>query len=127
MKKAVLITMMVMFFTSVSFASETETNPNNSREFVATSTVSPFIKGIVNGDLKFVEKMIEFGIDVNQESGKTGMTPLMYAARYNKTAIIEMLVKEGAEVKIKSKQGFSAKKYAELSNAKDAMALLEKL
>jgi len=125
MKKTMLITMMLVFVTTVSFASETKTNPNNDIENIVQPKVSPFVWGIVKGDLEFIKKMIAFGSDVNEESG--GMTPLMYAARYNKTDIIKLLVQRGAKVNVKNAKGFNAVRFAELSNAKEAMVLLENM
>jgi ankyrin repeat protein len=80
---------------------------------------------IVKGDLEIVKKLIELGSDVNEKSD--GMTPLMYAARYNRTDIIKVLVKNGANIKTRDKKGNTAMKFAKLSNAQDAVALLEKL
>ena len=74
-------------------------------------------------DIDTVKRMIELGEDVNKKS--LGMTPAMFAARYNKAEVLQLLIKKGADLKIKSKQGFSVKKYAELSNATDALAVIE--
>jgi len=69
--------------------------------------------------------MIELGSDVNQKS--LGMTPLMYAARYNRVEIMKLLIDEGANVKTRDKKGYTAMKFAELSNAKEAVALLKEV
>jgi len=91
----------------------------------AKAKVSPICLAVAKGNLEAVKIMIEFGSDVNEISG--GITPLMYAARYNRTDIIKILVAQGADIKIKNYQGFDAMKFAELSNAKEAMSLLKKL
>lgn len=85
--------------------------------------ITSFCKAIVKGDYDTVKSLIALGEDVNQKS--LGMTPAMFAARYNKVEILELLIKNGADLKIKSNQGFSVKKYAELSNATDALSVLE--
>ncbi len=85
--------------------------------------ISSFCMAIVKGDFDTVERLIELGEDINQKS--LGMTPAMFAARYNKAQILELLIEKGADLKIRSNQGFSVKKYAELSNAIDALAILE--
>jgi len=85
--------------------------------------ISSFCMAIVKGDYSTVKSLIALGEDVNQKS--LGMTPAMFAARYNKGEILELLIENGADLKIKSNKGFSVKKYAELSNATDALAILE--
>jgi ankyrin repeat protein len=85
--------------------------------------ISSFCKAIVEGDYDTVKRLIDLGEDVNQKS--LGMTPAMFAARYNKADILELLIEHGADLKMRSNRGFSVKKYAELSNATDALAVLE--
>ncbi len=85
--------------------------------------ISSFCMAIVKGDYNTVKSLISLGEDVNQKS--LGMTPAMFAARYNKVEILELLIENGADLKIKSNKGFSVKKYAELSNATDVLAILE--
>lgn len=86
--------------------------------------LSPFCKAIVQGDAQTVQKLIDLGADVNEKS--LGLTPAIFAARYNKAEILQMLISNGADLSIKGdKQGFTARKYAELSNAKEALAVLD--
>ncbi len=92
-------------------------------ENIKNVDISSFCKAIVKGDYDTVKSLIALGEDVNQKS--LGMTPAMFAARYNKADILELLIENGANLKIISNNGFSVKKYAELSNATDAMAVLE--
>ncbi len=125
MKKTVLATLLVMCITSVSLATETNVTTTSYNYDLTAYKTSPFCMAIVKGDLETVKKLIEFGSDVNQKSD--GMTPLMYAARYNRADIIKLLVKNGANIKTKDSKGYTAMKFAKQSNAKDAIALLEKL
>jgi ankyrin repeat protein len=125
MKKTVLTTLLIMCVTSVSLATETDVTTASHNYDLTTYKVSPFCMAIVKGDLEFVKKTIELGSDVNQKSA--GMTPLMYAARYNRTEIIKVLVNNGANIKTRDSKGYTAIKFAKLSNAYDAIALLEKL
>lgn len=85
--------------------------------------VSTFCKAIMQGDLETVKRLIELGENVNQKS--LGMTPSIFAARYNKAEILKLLISKGADLKIRCDKGFTAKRYAELSNAKEALAVLE--
>ncbi len=127
MKKTVLATLVVMFITSVSFATVVNMATDSHKHDLTSIKVkvNPFCMAIVKGDLGAVKKMIELGSDVNEKS--EGMTPLMYAARYNRVDIIRVLVKKGANIKTKDSKGYNAMKFAKLSNAKEAIALLEEL
>ena len=98
-----------------------ETVPELS--ITATYDVNPFCKAIMAGDLDTVKKLIELGADVNEKS--VGMTPAMFAARYNKPEILQVLIEDGADLKAKSDKGYTAKKYAEMSNASDALEVIE--
>ena len=126
MKKTVIISALAL---GVSFASlNATTTPANmdALEVVKTKpSVSPFCMSIVKGDIETVRKLIELGADVNEKSN--GMTPAMYAARFNKVEILKLLVAKGADLKVRSEKGLKAIKYAELSNAKEALAYLEGL
>ncbi|WP_343487725.1 ankyrin repeat domain-containing protein [Allomuricauda sp. d1] len=85
--------------------------------------LNSFCNAIIKGDVETVKKMIELGEDVNRKS--LGMAPIHFAARYNKAEILELLIENGADVKKKCDKGYTAMKHAELSNATDAIAVLE--
>ncbi|WP_299441706.1 ankyrin repeat domain-containing protein [uncultured Aquimarina sp.] len=125
MKKTIVTALMILFISSVSFASEERMAIDSHDYELITYKVSPFCMAIVKGDLDTVKKMIELGSDVNEMSD--GKTPLMYAARYNRVDIIKLLVKKGANIKARDRKGNTAMKFAKLSNAKEAIALLEEL
>ena len=110
--------------TSAIMANDTITTMNTSTyEMFRTVELSSFCKAIMQGDFDTVKKFIELGEDVNKKS--MGMTPAIFAARYNKAEILELLIANGANLKIKSDKGYSVKKYAELSNATDALRVIE--
>ena len=110
--------------TSAIMANDTITTMNTpTYEMFRTVELSSFCKAIMQGDLDTVKKLIELGEDVNKKS--MGMTPAIFAARYNKAEILELLIANGANLKIKSDKGYSVKKYAELSNATDALRVIE--
>lgn len=100
-------------------------NPATTSINVKNLDVSSFCKAIMQGDIETVQKLIDLGgEDVNQKS--LGMTPpAIFAARYNKAEILQLLIDHGADLRIKSDKGFSVKKYAELSNATEALQVLE--
>lgn len=84
--------------------------------------VSSFCKAIMQGDIDTVKKLIALGEDVNQKS--LGMAPIHFAARYNQPEILKLLIENGANIKQRSDKGYTAKKYAELSNATEALEVL---
>ncbi|WP_299326128.1 ankyrin repeat domain-containing protein [uncultured Maribacter sp.] len=125
MKKVILtLSMVVLTIGTTVLAAENETlAPMNSIELVSRADISSFCKAVIQGDLETVKRLIDLGEDVNQKS--LGMTPAMFAARYNKVAVLEMLIINGADLKTQSSQGYTAKRYAELSNASEALKLIE--
>ena len=84
--------------------------------------VNSFCKAVIKGDIATVRKLIELGEDVNQKS--LGMTPAIFAARYNKAEILRLLIENGADIRIRSDRGYSITKYAESANAKDALLVI---
>jgi len=84
--------------------------------------LSTFCMAVVKGDIKTVEAMIERGARVNEQSN--GMTPLHYAARYNRPEIAKLLIENGASLEIKSSNGMTAAQVAEASNASDVLTVL---
>jgi ankyrin repeat protein len=124
MKKSIIyLGLALVAFANASFASQ-NVSPKNKMEYIFNSN-TPLCLAIVKGDLETVKKFIEYGTDVNQTSN--GMTPLMFAARYNKVEILKILITNGAKVDTKDSRGFTALKYAMISNAADAASYLEKI
>lgn len=121
--KKVVLTICVFFF--AFNISKAETLKNFSEPTTLNYLeVSPFFKLIRSGNFEAVKAMIDSGVDVNKKS--FGLTPLMYAARYNKAKIAGLLIKNGANLKLTSKQGYTALKFAQLSKAVDAIAVIKK-
>jgi len=126
MRKTVFIIAVAMGLTAPSlYATNRTLTSNHTFEVVSNPDISTFCMAIVKGDLETVTKLIELGADVNEVS--LGLTPAMYAAKYNKVDILKVLIKEGANLKKRSDKGFTAKRYAQLSNAKDALKYIESL
>lgn len=92
------------------------------KTIVKYDNVSTFCKLIRAGNFEAVKAMVENGTDINRKS--TGLTPLMFAARYNKTDIVKLLIDKGAKLKVKSDNGFTALEYAKMSKAHDAYKLI---
>ena len=127
MKKTIL---MIALIVGASFTTANATERNiesakTSNKVTVTKIVkvNPFCVAISKGDFETVKKMIQFGEIVNKTSN--GKTPLMYAARYNRVKIINLLLENGAEVDIKDKGGRTAVDYAKISKALKAKKILE--
>lgn len=95
-----------------------------SDEKTKTSKVAPISLAIVKNDYARVENFIASGSSVEVKGKTTGMTPIMYAARYNNVELIKLLVVNGAKVQETSKYGLTALEYAEHANANDAATYL---
>ncbi len=122
MKKSILyLSVTLLTFSTATFASSVAITPMNVTSFYAKNT--PLCIAIQKGEIDIVKKLIEYGADVNEKS--FGMTPLMVAARYNKVEIMKLLISNGAISTTKDEKGFTALKYAELSNAIGAIELLK--
>nr|WP_199000428.1 ankyrin repeat domain-containing protein [Flavobacterium sp. ASV13] len=111
-------------FANVSTASNQKSFVKPQME-VAYDFTSPLTVAVSKGDLDFVKKLIEYGADVNEIS--EDLSPLMIAARYNKVDILKVLLANGANPSSKNEKGFTALKYAQLSNATEAIAILKDL
>ena len=126
MKKTAVIIALALGVSFAPLSAENEySNFTTDVEVVALFKVNPFCTSIAKGDIETVKKLISLGADVNEKSN--GMTPLQYAAKFNRVEIIKVLYKNGAKVDVKSDKGMTAMKYAKLSNAKEAITLLKEL
>ena len=126
MKKTILTVAMAFAIMVVSANTENRTDLNDATvttTIIKSVDINSFCKAILQGDLDMVRRLIALGEDVNQKS--LGMTPAIFAARYNKVEILELLIAEGADLKTKSDKGMTAKKYAKMSNANEALSVIE--
>jgi len=126
MKKSVIILgVALVAFANVSMAANHTSVVGNPKIEVSRNFSAPLHVAVSKGDLEVVKKFIAYGANVNEQS--EDMTPLMIAARYNKVEIIKVLLENGARPEDKNEQGFTALKYAQLSNATEAIAILKDL
>ncbi|WP_273567805.1 ankyrin repeat domain-containing protein [Maribacter halichondriae] len=125
MKKTVLtLAVACLLMANSAKADQKSNHPLSSYPQISIDfEVSSFCKAIMQGDIETVKRMIDLGEDVNKKS--LGMTPAIFAARYNKAEILKILIENGADLSIRSDKGYTIKKHAELSNAQDALAILE--
>ncbi|MFB9079211.1 ankyrin repeat domain-containing protein [Flavobacterium procerum] len=126
MKNSVIILgVALLALTNVSMASNQKSSTVKPQTEITNFFTSPLHVAVSKGDIEVVKKFIAYGADVNEQS--EDMTPLMIAARYNKIDIIKVLIENGARPGDKNEKGFTALKYAQLSNASEAIAYLKDL
>lgn len=123
MKKTIIIIAIALCFSVVTVNAKSLNSVVNDYTTVSVFKVSPFCVSIAKGDFETVKKLVELGVDVNQKSN--GMTPVMYAAKYNRTEILKFLISKGADLKAKSDKKMTAADYAKLHGAKEAHEILE--
>lgn len=125
MKKTIITTALAVCVAVVSInaSSDTSTIQSNSA-YEYFFKVNSFCVSIAKGDFETVKKLIERGADVNERSN--GMTPAMYAAKFNRTEILKLLIDKGANLKLRStNKNYTAAKYAELHGAHEAAAIIK--
>jgi len=126
MKNSVIILgVALVAFANVSMAANHTSLVVNPKIEVSHNFSAPLHVAVSKGDLDVVKKFIAYGADVNEQS--EDMTPLMIAARYNKVEIIKVLLENGARPGDQNEKKYTALKYAELSNATEAIAILKNL
>lgn len=123
MKKTFIISAIALCLSIVTVNANPVISNDNVTTVNAVVKVNPFCVSIAKGDIETVKKLINLGTDVNQKSN--GMTPAMYAAKFNRVEILELLIAHGAKLKTKSDKGMTAMKYAERSNAAEAKSVIE--
>lgn len=120
MKNLFLATLVtVLSFTSIQASTKVNAVKPVKIEYAEIST---FCKMIRSGNYESVKAFIENGTNINRKS--LGLTPLMYAARYNKVEILKLLINKGAKLNVKSDKGYTALDYAKMSKADDAYQVL---
>lgn len=123
MKKTIILSAIALSCSLVSVNAENVNELTNSAIETAVKEKSPFHMSIVKGDVETVQKLIELGQDVNEKWN--GLTPAMYAAKFNRTEVLAVLIDNGANLKTKCDKGYTALEYAEQSNAQAAQVVIE--
>lgn len=65
------------------------------------------VGAVISGNMERVKSLINEGINVNTQN-ETGVSPLMYAAYYNRSNVIKILTSGGAKLEMKDKYGQTA-------------------
>ncbi|KFF09889.1 ankyrin repeat domain-containing protein [Flavobacterium hydatis] len=121
-KSIVFLGVAFMALTHVTQASNLNHKSFTNATYI-NNDISPLNVAICKGDIETVKRLIEYGANVNKVSG--GLTPLMTAARYNKVEIIKLLIEKGANPYTTAENGYNALRFAEVSKALDAVAILK--
>jgi hypothetical protein len=126
MKKTILtVASCVLMVSGLLAENRTFNNDLLATENVAKVELNSFCKAIMQGDIDTVKRLIELGENVNTKS--LGMTPAIFAARYNKVEILKVLITNGADLSRKCKKGWTIEKHAKLSNAQEILAVLKEI
>lgn len=125
MKKTIIISAIALCFSMATVNAKTTNFNVENHIVVKLFKVNSFCVSIAKGDIETVKKLLALGEDVNQISN--GMTPVMYAAKYNRIDILELLIANGADLKAKSDKKMTAADYAKLHGATDAQAIIEQV
>ena len=72
-----------------------------------------------------IDFCVKHGMNVNDTSRPSGITPIVLAACFNNTKIVEQLIKYGAEVNAQDNNGMSAKDYAKKLGQKKMVTFLD--
>lgn len=124
MKKTISIFFLVSLFTAFgSYANDAAVSTDTNLTLAVNDEITALCEAAMKGDVDKVRSLIALGEKLNEKS--KGLTPAMYAARYNKAEVLKVLMLNGANLNIKSDKGYTAKEYASMSNAKDVMMVFE--
>ncbi|WP_158843915.1 ankyrin repeat domain-containing protein [Algibacter sp. L1A34] len=123
MKKSIIISAIALCFSLGTVNATPVTSTDYTLVNVRYFKVNSFCVSIALGDIDTVMKLLSLGEDVNQVSN--GMTPAMYAAKFNRTEILELLIIHGADLKAKNSKKMTAAKYAKIHGATDAGLIIK--
>jgi len=123
--RTIILTIALAFGAYTGTVNATELPKNEINSITAKyDAVTTFCKLIREGNFDAVKAMIDNGENVNKTS--TGLTPLMFAARYNRAKIAQLLIDNGAKLKTRSKRGLTALKWAKIAKANETVEIIEK-
>ena len=126
MKNSIKIFFFLGLFVVVGTYANISNKMISSEQITSTfkEEISSLCKAAMQGDVEKVRSLIALGEELNKKS--LGLTPAMYAARYNRAEVLKVLLLNGANLNIKSEKGYTAKEYATMSNATDVLAVIDK-
>ena len=122
MKKIIVILFVFGAMSLSNTYASTDSNTTENVAIVMNDEMSVLCKAAMKGDVEKVRSLLATGENVNEKS--LGMTPAMYAARYNRAEVMKVLLLNQANLNMKSDQGYTVKEYAKMSGAQDVLNVL---
>jgi len=86
--------------------------------------ITPLIKAAWDGDEEIIKTLLAAGAKVNAKASDTGETALLNAVSTKRIALVEILLKAGADLTIKNRFDFNALNIAVAANSQEMAALL---
>ncbi|MFV0540967.1 MAG: ankyrin repeat domain-containing protein [Aestuariibaculum sp.] len=123
MKKTIVMSVLAIGLSVATINAKPVTSKKSTLQTESAFKVNAFCVSIAKGDLETVKKLLDRGENANQKSN--GMTPAMYAAKFNRSKILHLLIKKGANLEAKSDKGYTALSYAKMHGAKEAQTIIE--
>jgi len=87
--------------------------------------VAIFDMAITYDNMQMVEYLIEKGIDVNNTTRRSKLTPLMVASCYGRVEILKTLLSHNANQEAVDAKGLKAKDFARKMNKKSILEILD--
>ncbi len=82
------------------------------------------VKAAEKGNIAVVQLLHESGIDINEEFGDSGVTPLMKAAAFGKIEVVKYLLEKGADITAQDNRGNTPLLYAASMGEDEAIKIL---
>ncbi len=70
-----------------------------------------------------VKQLLDAGVDSNARYAH-GLTALMWAAGYDKSEVVQLLIARGADASLRDDRGLTAREIAEQAGAKNVVSIL---
>ena len=100
-----------------------ETKP--TKRELDLSLLKAVIEENIEHGLEKARSALTNGADADSKSNTLGVTALMLASYKGKFEIVELLIKNGADVNLRDEDGYTALYYATRANHKEVMAFLQ--
>ena len=89
-----------------------------------TDGFTPLDQAVGEGHKKIIDFLINFGVDINQKT--VNGTALHTACAYGKLTIAKTLIKNGADIRTKDENGWTARSYAGYYRRKELVNYLDR-
>lgn len=107
----VVLMLVYLIYKKISYANKTEEQKLDDKLVNSEEGFTELMYCSVKGDIKRAIELIDYGVDVNAQDLK-GTTALMYAISNNHTNMVQFLLANGANAKLKTDKGNTAQYFA---------------